>query len=543
MSAAPLPPPANLADAFEAVAGAIEPDAPAILCDGDVLTWSAFNVRADALARFLVGAGLATGSNVALYMRNGPDYLISFLACLKARLTPFNVNYRYAANEVAYLLDNADCNAAVVDAEFAGVLDQADRGRRVRTRLSARASAPGFVDLQAIYAAGGALEAHARAPDDLVMIYTGGTTGMPKGVLWPQGAIWQNLAPGLAWPGWSTPAAPADLVPQVRSREGRLRTYVAPPLMHGTGLLSAIGILLMGGSIVLTGRTSFDPQACIQTLAELACDGLVIVGDAFARPLLEVLRAADPQPDLSRMRVVVSSGMMWSREVKQGLLEFMPNAHLIDGLGMSESSTFASSVTTRDTGAEDATFSLTGAIVLHPDDLTPVTPGSGEIGVLAKAGPLPIGYYKDPERTARTFVTINGVRHVIGGDHALVDRQGRIRLLGRGNLCINTAGEKVYPEEVEEVLKTHPGVRDALVFAMPDPRFGQAVCALVELCAPASPADLSQHVRQRLAAYKSPRRIVITDETPRAPNGKADYAQARILFEAGGGGFFDGAAS
>lgn len=522
----------NLADVFETVAREMEPDALALLSDGETLSWSEFDRRSNALARWLAARGLKPDAKVGLYMRNGPDYLTTFFGCLKARLVPFNVNYRYGPSEVAYLLDNADCEAVVVDADFAQTLSKAAENATLRARIVARGGAPGFTPIQDVFR-GPCSPIHVdRSPEDLIMIYTGGTTGMPKGVMWTAHALWANLVGGLALPGEPVPDTLQKLAAQIRSGKGRLRLYVAPPLMHGTGLISALGIIFMGGSIVLTGRPSFDAEATLDELQSLRCDGLVIVGDAFARPLLDALRAAPGRVDISHLKFVVSSGMMFSREVKDGLLEFMPDAHLIDGLGASESSSFASSVTTRASGAGDATFKLTGAIVVDPQTLMPIRPGSGDIGVLAKAGPLPLGYYKDPARTAKTYVMINGVRHVVGGDHALVEQDGTIKLLGRGNLCINTAGEKVYPEEVEEALKTHPAVRDALVFGVFDPRYGQMVAAVASLRTPTQPEALMAHVRDRLAGYKCPREIVFADTVPRAANGKADYPAARAVFEA-----------
>ncbi len=522
----------NLADVFETVAQSIEPDAPAILCDGSEITWSDLDKMSNALARRLLDAGIGLQGKVGLYMRNSPDYLIAFVACLKARLVPFNVNYRYGAEEIEYLLENADCEALIFDAEFAPVVAEAPSAKTLRLRATSCGEAEGAETLALVYAGNNQPLTIERTPDDLLFIYTGGTTGLPKAVMWPSGAMWINLIPGLALPDQAPPETREALALQIRSGEGRLRFYVAPPLMHGTGLLSAIGIMLRGGNIVLSSRHSFDPELVVRELQELKCDGLIIVGDAFARPILDVLRADPHRYDLRSMQGIVSSGMMWSPDVKTGLLEFMPDAYLIDGLGASESSGFATSTTSRDSTPGDAKFDLTGAVVLRPDDLKPVEPGSGEIGILAKAGPLPIGYYKDPERTARTYVNIDGVRHVLGGDHATVEADGSIHLLGRGSHCINTAGEKVYPEEVEEALKTHNAVSDALVFGIPDERFGQAVVAVASTRSAVQPADLVEHVRQKLARYKAPRHLKLVETVPRAPNGKADYGAAKEMFEA-----------
>lgn len=524
----------SLGDVFETVADNIEDGAPAILCDGTVLDWKRLDRDSNALARRLLAAGVQIHARVGLYLRNGPDYIIAFAACLKARLCPFNINFRYGVEEVGYLLDNADCDALVFDAEFAEVAIAASRFRPQRLLAIARGETPNAESLDAIYSGNGDRLSIVRDSSDLVMIYTGGTTGLPKGVMWPSGAIWDNLVPGLAAPGQPPPTTLTALAEQIRSGAGRYRFYIAPPLMHGTGLLSALGILFMGGSVVMTGRAGFDAEKLLDEVVALGCQGIVIVGDAFARPMVDAIKAHPGRYDLGQVRAISSSGMMWSPEVKQAMLAYMPTAYMIDGLGATESSSFASSMSSRDSPPGEARFLSNGAVVLRAEDLLPVRPGSGEIGLLAKAGPLPLGYHKDPERTARTYVTINGVRHVIGGDHATVDSDGTIRLLGRGNLCINTAGEKVYPEEVEQCLKTHPDVVDALVFGVPDERYGQAVAAVVSVSATISSPELIAHVRNRLAHYKAPKRITLVSRVPRAPNGKADYPAARAMHAAAG---------
>lgn len=522
----------SLGEVFETIANNIEPDAPAVFCDGEILSWSELDRASNALGHRLIAAGLNAQSKVGLYLRNGPDYLIGVAACLKARLCPFNINYRYGSDEISYLLDNADCEALLFDAEFASVVTDIKDPGTIKIKLVGRGTAPDAEELSTVYQGNSAPIDNIRDPDDILMVYTGGTTGLPKGVMWTMRALWANLLPGLTLPNQRPPDSMKALGAQIRSGEGRLRFNIAAPLMHGTGLFSALGILFRGSSLVLSGRPSFDPVEIVTEVQDLRCDGLVIVGDAFARPILDVLQAEPDKYDVSHVRAVVSSGMMWSPEVKLGLLEHMPNASLVDGLGASESSGLATSVTTRDNPPGEARFELTGSVVLHPDDLTPVRPGSGEIGILAKGGPQPLGYYKDPERTAATYVEIDGERYVLGGDHATVELDGSIRLLGRGSHCINTAGEKVYPEEVEQSLKTHRAVSDALVFGVADRKFGQSVAAVASVSEPVEIEDLIVHVRSAIASYKAPRRLVLVDEVPRAPNGKADYQSAKDLFEA-----------
>lgn len=522
----------NYGDVFETVARNVDPASPAVICDRQITTWGEFDRRANALGHALLAAGLGLQAKVGLYMRNAPDYLIAFAACLKARLVPVNINFRYGAAEVAYLLDNADAEALIHDAEFADVVAALPPNPLMKAVFCRGDCGSAAQQLDVVYRGNGEPIRTRRDPDDIFLMYTGGTTGLPKGVMWPSRAVWGALAPSrAAVPGSPPPMTLADLAAQLRIVPGNLRYFIAPPLMHGTGLFAALSVMTRGGAVVLSSARAFDAAATVADLAELACDGLVIVGDAFARPILDALEGGNGKFDVSRIGAVVSSGMMWSPEVKQGLLRFMPNAVMSDGLGATESSSIAFAVTTRDTQGEETSFAPNGAVVLRPDDLTPVAPGSGEVGLVAKAGDLPLGYYKDPERTARTYVTLNGTRHMISGDHATVERDGTIRLLGRGSHCINTAGEKVFPEEVEEALKTHHDVTDALVFGLPDPRFGQKVAALVAVRNPVDPQALAEQVRARLAGYKVPRAFALAGFVPRAPNGKADYVAARAMFD------------
>ncbi|MBI1361777.1 MAG: AMP-binding protein [Alphaproteobacteria bacterium] len=523
-------------DVFDAVADAVKPDDPAIVCDRDTITWDEFSSQSNALARALIGAGLEPGAKVAQYMRNSPEYAIVFAAAMKARMAPVNVNYRYGPDELSYLIDNSDSEAVFFDAAFA------DNIRLIRPRLprvklwasiGGRAEEAGFLN-NLVEGDGSKLDI-VRSPDDMFLLYTGGTTGLPKGVMWPGSTWWDVLGPGRAPAlGLDPPSTLEALQAQIRRGEGRAPVYVAPPMMHGTGMFTAFGALSKGAPLVLTRSVHLDAVAALDAMTRLRCGGLAIVGDAFARPLLDALRADPARFDLTPMRTVTSSGMMWSREVKEGLLEFMPDVALYDSFGASEATGLGVSITTRANPPSEAKFDAPNTVVVRPGDFLPIAPGSGEIGLVAKWGNLPLGYYKDPEKTARTYVMINGVRHLLSGDHATVEANGKIKLLGRGSHCINSGGEKIYPEEVEEALKTHPRVEDALVFGRPDDRFGQSIAAVVGLEAGQAIAagDLIDHVRERLAHYKAPRRIVFVPKVPRAPNGKPDYDAARGLFDA-----------
>lgn len=524
-------------DVFDKVARAVDPSDQAVICDDDTTTWAAFDRKSNALARALLSADLSPQAKVALYMRNGSDYLIGFVACLKARLAPFNINFRYGPAEIAYLIDNADAEAVIFDAEFASILPTRAAMPAVKVLFAARGKAPGATNVEDVYSGNGEQLSLARSADDIFLLYTGGTTGLPKGVIWPSGTLWNVLAASRALePGATAPMTADALAEQIREARARCvrqpRYHIGPPLMHGTGLFSAISVLSRGGTVVCSGAHTFEAATALDAIVRHACTGIVIVGDAFARPILDALQREPARWNVGGVESVVSSGMMWSPDVKAGLLEFMPNATLADGLGASEAASIAFSVTTRDQAPGQAQFIPADAIVIDPVTHRPVEAGSGQVGLIAKAGDLPLGYYKDPERTAKTYVTIDGVRRMISGDHATIDADGSIRLLGRGSHCINTAGEKVYPEEVEQALKSHTGVADALVFGAPDPRLGQKIVSVVSADAGISEGALIAHVKQALAGYKAPKRIVFTREAMRGPNGKADYAAARAIFDA-----------
>jgi len=527
----------SFGDVFDAVAQAVRPEDPAIICDEDILSWGEFTRRTNSFARALHDAGLVPGSKLAQYMRNSPDYMTAFIGAFKGRIAPVNVNYRYGPAELEYLLTNSDAEAVVFDVEFVDIV------RTLRSRLvgvkvwiSSGGKVDDFVSMDDLVAGDGRSHEMIRSPQDMFLLYTGGTTGLPKGVMWPSEVWWEVLAAGRAVRlGLEPPATLSALQEQIRTGEGRLPVFIAPPLMHGTGLFTAVSAMSKAAPVVLTRAPRFEPPRVLAAMTRWRCGGLAIVGDAFGKPLLEELRSGGGRYDVSSCLVVTSSGMMWSPEVKEGLLDFMPDAQLFDSFGSSEGTGLGASVTVRGARAEEARFDAPNTLVVRESDFTPVTPGSGEVGLIAKWGNLPLGYYKDPEKTARTYVTINGVRHLLSGDHATVEADGRIRLLGRGSHCINSGGEKIYPEEVEEALKTHPGVVDALVFGRPDPRFGQSISAVVEAVAglSLSEAELVEHVRGRLAHYKAPRQIMFLEHVPRAPNGKPDYASARAMFDTG----------
>jgi acyl-CoA synthetase (AMP-forming)/AMP-acid ligase II len=525
----------NFAEVWESIADQI-PDAPAQRFDGRVWTWRDFDTRADAIAAFLLGRGVVEQDKVTQFLYNSPHYLESVFASFKAGLAVVNTNYRYTPDELTYLWDNADVVAVVFHGAFV------EQCSVVRARLPRIATwvwvddgsgpcpdwAVSYEDVVAAATPGRVIPPWGRSGDHLLLMYTGGTTGMPKGVMWRQDDLYrvlQQSAKRRTAPEDARDAAPGDVHVD---RPGPL-SLPGAPLMHGTGQFNALTTLSNGGSIVtLTGR-KFDPIEMLNTVEHERVKSITIVGDAFAKPILRALDAEPDRWDISSLRVVLSSGVMWSKETKDGLLRHNPRLILVDALGSSEAIGMAQSTTTADGSAESATFVLSDTTRVITDDGRDVSRGTGERGIVAMSGPMPLGYYKDPEKSAATFRIIDGVRYTIPGDFATVDADGTVRLLGRGSQCINTGGEKVYPEEVEEALKLHPAVHDAAVVGVPDDRFGEAITALVEPNPGAAPeeAELIGHVKERLAAYKAPKRIITVDSVHRSPNGKLDYKLLR----------------
>jgi acyl-CoA synthetase (AMP-forming)/AMP-acid ligase II len=525
----------NLADIFETVADVL-PDAPAQRCGDRLYSWAEFDRRADSIAAGLLDAGLTQQSKVAAYLYNGPEYLECYYAAFKAGLVPVNVNYRYGPAEVSYLLDNADAEAVFFHASFAPLLEQirADLPKvKVWYAVDDGTLVPSWAaryDEVAGRTAGRVVPPWGRSPDDLLLLYTGGTTGMPKGVMWRQDDLVNVLgAGGNPFVG----APPASGVEELRDRleagQKGMSSLPACPLMHGTGQFSAFIALIGGGSVVTMANRRFDPALLWRTVAEAEVNAIAIVGDAFARPMLAELDANPGRYDLSKLLVINSSGVMWSQEVKDGLLRHIPHVILFDSLGSSEAVGLAASVSAAGTSASTARFSLgVGVRVLTPDDRD-VEPGSGEVGVIALPGFMPVGYYKDPEKSQRTFRTVDGKRYSIPGDCATVDADGSIQLLGRGSVVINTGGEKVFPEEVEEVIKRLPQVADAVCVGVPHERFGESICAVVELN-PGSSAtedEIRDAVRAALAGYKVPRAVRFVETIGRSPAGKVDYPRLR----------------
>ena len=536
----------NFADVFETIADTT-PDALAQAQGARRYTWREFDQRADGVAAHLLGAGLVEQDKVAQYLYNSPEYLESMFAAFKAGLATVNTNYRYAADELVYLWDNADVTAVVFHGTFADTID-AVRGRVPRVKVwlwvdDGSGPGPDWATPYEPLAAGGAQVGRTAGPwgrsgDHLYLLYTGGTTGMPKGVMWRQADVFGALDSTTRnpYPDEQDLGLLAERVAAATAAKPAPRSMPAAPLMHGTGTFNALSNLMIGGSVTTLEGRHFDPVELLDTIHRERINSIAIVGDALAKPILRALDAEPDRWDISSLRVILSSGVMFSAEAKAGLLRHNPRLIMVDSLGSSEALAMATSTTTAESlgegaaggGAATAEFKLspTSRVVIEtPGGWRDVVPGSGELGRVALRGYTPIGYYKDPVKTAGTFVAIDGGRYSIPGDFAEVLSDGTVKLYGRGSQCINTGGEKVYPEEVEEVLKVHPSVLDAAVVGLPDDRFGEAITALVEL-RPGADFDADQlidHVKSRLARYKAPKTVLRVATIGRQVNGKLDY--------------------
>jgi fatty-acyl-CoA synthase len=530
------------ATVWEAIADVVA-DGTAVVQGDRRLAWSQFDQRAARLAGALAEAGIGPGSKVALYLYNSPEYLEGFFAALKIRAVPINVNYRYLDEELLYLLDNSDAEALVFHASLgervARILDRAKSLRLVLEVDDAAGVVEGVGEYEEAIAGAQPASRVTRSPDEIMMTYTGGTTGLPKGVMSKLGGAINTLlltVPPLV--GAAPLSDPADIPALARqlNDEGRaIRSLPACPLMHGTGIaIGAIPALTYGGTVVLLAERHFDPAALWRTVEREGVGWIVVVGDPFARPLLRTLddmAASGAAPDLGSVRLIASAGAMFSSEIKQGLLDKIPQAMVIDYIAATEG-LMGVSIATAGNVPPTGRFTPVPGVKVFAEDGSEVLPGSGVDGVVALAGGVPEGYYKDEAKSAATFRDVEGVRYSFPGDWAVVEADGSLTLKGRGSQCINTGGEKVFPEEVEEILKTHEAVEDALVFGLDDERFGQRVAAVASLRpgTDASANEVLVAARERLAAYKVPKEIRFVDTVPRSPSGKADYVAARELW-------------
>jgi acyl-CoA synthetase (AMP-forming)/AMP-acid ligase II len=527
----------NLATVWESVADAV-PDNLALVQGDNRRSWRAFDDRSARLANGLRAAGVGTGSKVASYLYNGNEYLEGLYASFKLRAVPVNVNYRYLEDELVYLLDNSDAEALL----FHGSLGERvakirDRAPKVKLWVQVDDGAPMqefAVAFEDLIANNEPMERIERSGDDYYFLYTGGTTGMPKGVMWRNEDLYGVLGDTVyALVGAQTPDSSdgAGAIAQSIVEKLGARVHLpASPLMHGTGAFSSFQAMFLGGAIATLEGRHFDPHELWRVVERERVTQMAIVGDAFAKPMVRALEeaAANGKPyDASSVQLIISSGVIWSAEVKQQLIAHA-NCLCLDSLGSSEGVGFANSIAAPGNEQATAKFTIGAQTKVLKDDGTEVEPGSGEIGMLAVTGYVPTGYYKDEAKSAATFRTLNGKRWSIPGDFASVESDGTIVLLGRGSACINSGGEKVFPEEVEEAVKLHPAVSDCLVVGVPDERFGEAVTAVVSLRhgADANPEEITAAL-EALARYKRPRNFVFVPEVVRGPNGKADYRWAK----------------
>lgn len=517
----------NFANVWEAAAD-FAPDQVALNYGDQKITWHQLDRDAGALAAALRARGVSAGDKVAVSLYNSPQVLEAYFAAFKLGAIPVNTNHRYLAEELVYLWDNADAVAVIFDA---GLVDRVEQARtrlpQVKLWISCGATPEPVADWAQPYqdllreGAADAGQRRARSGDDVFFLYTGGTTGRPKGVIWRQDDFFTAVHRMPYWPEGARQLTRSMTTP------GRPVSLPAAPLMHGGGLVVAWGALDIGGQVVISPDRSFDAVRLLDLIVRHRVSTLGIIGDAFAKPLIDAIDAMESPPDLSCLRLITSGGAMWSAANKRRLLAAAPSARLVDALGASEALNVARSVMSRNRdGSETARFSLGERARVIDDEGNDVAPGSGEIGRIALTGPTSLGYYKDPDASAKKFIMRDGMRLALTGDYATVEADGSLRFLGRGNLCINTGGEKVFPEEVEEVLKTHPGVRDAAVTSLPDERLGELVCAVVDCDRDVADADLIATVRGRLAGYKAPR-VVLRHPVHRHANGKVDYSAVK----------------
>jgi fatty-acyl-CoA synthase len=533
----------NLAEINEAIAAAI-PDRECIVFRDRRITWREFSGRTRRLANFLSRRGLGCHQerhalqnfesgqdHLGIYLYNGNEYLEGMVGAFKARVAPFNVNYRYVEDELIYLLNDADCRALVYHARFA------PRLQKIRRELphldvllqvadeSGNALLPGAVDYEE------ALRRSSAEPrrlpwsgDDLYILYTGGTTGMPKGVLWRQEDIFFGALGGQP-PGGPKYESLEAIVSAACA--GTIRALPAPPFMHGAAHWMAFLCFHQGGTVVVQQHPGhLDADDIWSTIEREKVAFLTIVGDAFGRPLIDQL--SQKSYDLSQFRVLLSGGAILTAALKEAFLEKIPQLMIIDGFGASETGGHGTQVSTAGAKATAGTFRMNEDTTVLKDDLSGPA-AAGESGWLARRGHVPLGYFKDAAKTARTFPVISGVRYAVPGDHAKLAADGAIIVLGRGSVCINSGGEKIYPEEVEQALKHHPSVYDAVVVGTPNDRFGEQVTAVVQARAGEVPAEaeLTEFCAHHLARYKLPKAILYVEEMVRSPSGKADYRWAK----------------
>ena len=530
----------NIADLYESVTDVV-PDRTALVSGSSRFTFAELDMRANRLAHALADRGLKAGQHLGLYLYNGEEYMIAMLAAFKLRAVPINVNYRYVAEELKYLVHDGDLTMLFAESDLAAEVSGALAEKTPVTTVvwteagNSGRPAPAIAGVESgwfrDFAAhdNGGRDFEERSDDDLYIVYTGGTTGMPKGVMWRQADIFYAGLQG-GRPGDDPVSHPSEVAAHIAAGNTS-PSCISPaaPLIHGAAQFASWIALMTGGKVVLTPGRSFDAALTLESISREAVGVLNLVGDAMARPFAEMLEANPGKYDLSNLYVVTSAGAVLSEHVKQKLKKLLPYTMILNNFGASETGHQGTALDTGE-GGPVKFFMLGDNTAVLDEDMQPIAPGDPRIGKLARTGHIPLGYYKAPEKTAATFVhDKEGRRWVIPGDFATIDEEGIITLLGRGAVCINTGGEKVFPEEVEEALKGHPAIYDAVVVGVADARWGERVTALLKLRdgVTVTPDEVIAHCRTKVAGYKVPREVWFVASMERHPSGKPDYRWAK----------------
>ncbi|MFA4080801.1 acyl-CoA synthetase [Mycobacteroides salmoniphilum] len=532
----------NIADLTEHAIDTM-PDRVAIISGDRKLTYAELEEQANRLGHFLQSQGVGPGDKVGLYCRNGIEIVVALVAIVKIRAISVNVNYRYVESELHYLFENSDMVALVHERRYSDkVANVLPSTPNVKTAIVVEDGSDGAgVDFRSY---GGVAFADAltqgspdrdfeeRSPDDIFLIYTGGTTGFPKGVMWRHEDIYRSLFGGINYVTGEVVEGEWDLATQ-GAEAAPFIGFPIPPMIHGATQAATFMALFSGRTTVLAPE--FDPDGVWDTIEKNKVNMLFFAGDAIARPLIDALDTDKGRArDLSSLWVLASSAALFSQTVKERYLELLPNRMITDAIGSSETGTGGlSSVAKGQMHPGGPTVKISSTTTVLDEEGNPIAPGSGVRGLIAKSGHIPVGYLKDEKKTAETFKTFNGVRYAIPGDWATVEADGTVTMLGRGSVSINTGGEKVFPEEVESVLKGHPAVFDAVVVGVPDEKWGQHVGAVIAVRdgVPLTFEDLDSHARKEIAGYKVPRSVWIVDTVKRNPAGKADYRWAKEVSE------------